>query len=78
MNMDVLLLLLGLVLLFAGGDALVRGAGTVARQLGISPQLHRSTAPVEVEPGSLPGLDADAREQAARVGDRLLGLSIFV
>jgi cation:H+ antiporter len=35
--MDLLLFLLGLVLLFAGGDALVRGAATVARQLGISP-----------------------------------------
>ncbi len=35
--MDLLLLLLGLVLLLAGGDALVRGAATVARRLGISP-----------------------------------------
>ena len=35
--MDLPLLLLGLVLLLAGGDALVRGAATVARRLGISP-----------------------------------------
>ncbi len=35
--MDLLLLLLGLVLLLAGGDALVRGAADLARRLGISP-----------------------------------------
>ncbi|GAF82002.1 unnamed protein product, partial [marine sediment metagenome] len=35
--MDLPLLLLGLVLLLAGGDALVRGAADLARRLGISP-----------------------------------------
>lgn len=34
---DVLLLALGLLLLIGGGDALVRGAASLARQLGISP-----------------------------------------
>jgi cation:H+ antiporter len=34
---DFLLLLIGLILLLAGGDALVRGAAALARRLGISP-----------------------------------------
>ena len=35
--MDLLLLLIGLVLLLGGGDALVRGASALAHRLGISP-----------------------------------------
>jgi cation:H+ antiporter len=35
--MDFLLLLIGLILLLGGGDALVRGATALARRLGISP-----------------------------------------
>jgi len=35
--MDLLLLLLGLILLVVGGDALVRGAAALARRLGVSP-----------------------------------------
>ena len=34
---DVLILVLGLVLLVGGGDALVRGAAALARQMGVSP-----------------------------------------
>ena len=34
---DLLMLLIGLILLLAGGDALVRGATALARRLGISP-----------------------------------------
>lgn len=37
MTLDILLLLLGLVLLVGGGDALVRGASAMAYRLGISP-----------------------------------------
>ena len=37
MAIDILLLIVGLVLLIAGGEALVRGASTIATKLGISP-----------------------------------------
>jgi len=39
MTMTYGLLALGLVLLIAGGDTLVRGATTAARSLGVSPLL---------------------------------------
>ena len=46
--MDWLLLIVGLGVLLGGGEALVRGATSLARRLGVSPMVIGMTAPVSL------------------------------